>query len=469
MNEETLQKIPPGMLMKPLGVIIGMALIGAIGWYGYTSGWLDGKSITAADVVDRISTATSFRYDSSFQISGKDFSVDVALKGTVDNSNKQNPQSAVSVDATISATEFSKEPIKIGFETRSIGDTAYVRLKSISGLTALGIEVSQSKWIRVNAEDIAKLQGTLGMPPTPSSEVGTEKITEIGERYTTQLLDLAKKYDLAHVTAIRSSERMDGEGTNTMEFTLDEEATVSFAKEAFPLYLSLIKEVFPQMPLYSAFIGQEEFTLTEEEYQEMEKRLREFFAESTHRFTATWGKRSAHLYRFGFDMDINDPKTQEMIKISGSVALSDYDKSFIVEVPTATVPLQEFFGGLMGGSPTKSFGDANNAQRQSNINTILNSINQYQVDNAGKLPISITTSEKEICMTKSANCTGLIDLSVLTKDTIYLVEIPKDPHCENNVCGGGSGTGYMIVKSASGRITVRAPRAENGAVLSVTR
>ena len=114
-------------------------------------------------------------------------------------------------------------------------------------------------------------------------------------------------------------------------------------------------------------------------------------------------------------------------------------------------------------NPTKQLGDTRNAQRRADVNTILNAVYQYSIDTNGSLPSTITTTATAVC--QAAPCTGLIDLSVLTASEKYLVAIPHDP-----LITATTGTaGYTIVKSANGRITVAAPSAEQGAVISVTR
>lgn len=114
-------------------------------------------------------------------------------------------------------------------------------------------------------------------------------------------------------------------------------------------------------------------------------------------------------------------------------------------------------------NPAKQLGDTRNAQRRTDVNTILNAAYQYSVDNNGTLPATITTTQTEICKT-GGTCTGLIDLSVLTANEKYIVSMPMDPTGAST-----NGTGYEIKKSANGRVTVVAPNAEQGATISVTR
>lgn len=118
-------------------------------------------------------------------------------------------------------------------------------------------------------------------------------------------------------------------------------------------------------------------------------------------------------------------------------------------------------------NPTKQLGDARDAQRRSDVNTILNAVYQYAIDNNGNLPSDIPegtdpeTDSDQICAT-GQTCGG-VSLDVLTGS--YLVSIPLDP----SVASSSSGTNYYIMQDANGRITVSAPGAEQADSISVTR
>lgn len=119
---------------------------------------------------------------------------------------------------------------------------------------------------------------------------------------------------------------------------------------------------------------------------------------------------------------------------------------------------------ILAINPGKQLADTRNAQRRQDVNTILNAVYQYSLDNNGEIPSTITTTQTEVCVTGAAACTGLVDLSVLTNNGTYLVAIPTDPTGAST-----SGAGYEILQDANGRVTVAAPDAEQGETISVTR
>lgn len=115
-------------------------------------------------------------------------------------------------------------------------------------------------------------------------------------------------------------------------------------------------------------------------------------------------------------------------------------------------------------NPTKQLGDARNAQRRSDVNTVLNAVYQYSIDNNGNLPTTISATATPICRSGVAvNCTGLINLNMLTGS--YLVGLPNDPSTATALS-----TRYTIFRDATTRrVTVASPDAEQNATISVTR
>ena len=129
-------------------------------------------------------------------------------------------------------------------------------------------------------------------------------------------------------------------------------------------------------------------------------------------------------------------------------------------------------------NPSTQIARTNNAQRSSDINAILNAVWQYSLDNQGVMPTSVLASADcagtvaaEICKT-GGDCDGgtniegqdFTDLSVLTTNEEYVVSIPFDPTASTT-----NGSGYHVVQSANGRVTVCAPDAQLGETIEVIR
>lgn len=120
-------------------------------------------------------------------------------------------------------------------------------------------------------------------------------------------------------------------------------------------------------------------------------------------------------------------------------------------------------------NPTKQLGNARDAQRKSDVNTLLNAIYQYAIDNNGNLPTAIsnmtTGTARYICRAKGVGvtCNGAgVELSVLTGS--YLVSIPTDPRSATT-----TGTYYTVSRDSNNRVTIAAPGVEQLSSISVTR
>lgn len=126
-------------------------------------------------------------------------------------------------------------------------------------------------------------------------------------------------------------------------------------------------------------------------------------------------------------------------------------------------------------NPNKQLGDTRNAQRRSDVNTILNAIYQYSIDNNGSLPSDIdsTLTSAQVLGTATSGldstCTATTTLAAgadLASDLVptYIVGIPFDPST-----GSAANTDYYVNRDANGRITVGACDAEQSASITVTR
>jgi prepilin-type N-terminal cleavage/methylation domain-containing protein len=112
---------------------------------------------------------------------------------------------------------------------------------------------------------------------------------------------------------------------------------------------------------------------------------------------------------------------------------------------------------ILAINPTKQLGDTRNAQRRSDVLTIMNAVYQYALDNQGNLPTDLdATKSDEPCAADNGD-----DAIVLAADdqlnvasSTYLTNIPTDPTDTNNDAADSE---YYVIRRTSGRITVCAP------------
>lgn len=123
-----------------------------------------------------------------------------------------------------------------------------------------------------------------------------------------------------------------------------------------------------------------------------------------------------------------------------------------------------FVIALIAVNPSRQFKQANNTQRRSDVNAILNAVTQYAADNNGALPDNIDGDDTNIGSdTEDADiCDDLVDT--------YIAEMPVDPTEGSWIDCSSYNTGYTIsISKSSGRVTVVAPSAELNKVIDVTR
>ena len=120
---------------------------------------------------------------------------------------------------------------------------------------------------------------------------------------------------------------------------------------------------------------------------------------------------------------------------------------------------------LIAINPVQQFRKANDTQRQSDVNAVLNAIGQYAAENKGQLPAGIPAVAAVI-----GDGGGQVNICGLLVP-LYLAAMPRDPTASTAPttppCTGYS-TGYSVVSSANNRVTVSAV-GEITPVISVTR
>ncbi len=134
---------------------------------------------------------------------------------------------------------------------------------------------------------------------------------------------------------------------------------------------------------------------------------------------------------------------------------------------------------LIAINPARQFSQANNAKRRSDVNAILNAVNQYMADNKGLVPAGIP-EEPAAALNIQDAAAGGADICALLVPT-YIAALPTDPQVNSGAGGvgaaisncaqvGGYNTGYTIRKSpVNNRITVGTTVTELSDPVSVTR
>ncbi len=110
-------------------------------------------------------------------------------------------------------------------------------------------------------------------------------------------------------------------------------------------------------------------------------------------------------------------------------------------------------------NPGRQFAVARDSTRERHINSLVNAILSYQIDNQGSFgEIIVPETFTEICNTDKVSnpetdCVGFVNVSALIPE--YLAYLPVDPQVEGN----HNGTGYEIALRKS-NIAISAPKSE---------
>jgi type IV pilus assembly protein PilA len=120
---------------------------------------------------------------------------------------------------------------------------------------------------------------------------------------------------------------------------------------------------------------------------------------------------------------------------------------------------------LVAVNPGRQLATARNAQRSSDVNTILNAVNQYMVDHNGQVPGTLSACSAGF----SDIGTGGVNLATALVAT-YVAQMPMDPGSSSNPAGTAADTEYDVCAAADPvRVTVYAPHAELGQTIQVSR
>lgn len=139
-------------------------------------------------------------------------------------------------------------------------------------------------------------------------------------------------------------------------------------------------------------------------------------------------------------------------------------------------------------NPTKQLGDARDAQRRSDVNSLLNAVWQYAIDANGSMPCAMGGSPcvdatARMVGTATENCDGPVACPAAASASAcfvpqgltgtYIVSIPSDPRHGSgsitNTTTAGLRTRYVVQQVGGNRVRVTACSPEVGTGITVTR
>ncbi len=117
---------------------------------------------------------------------------------------------------------------------------------------------------------------------------------------------------------------------------------------------------------------------------------------------------------------------------------------------------------VLASNPGAAIVEARNSQRSDAVANVADALRSYADDHADDWPVALPDVPDDICRTPSPSCRGVVDLAFLV-DGAYLTAIPVDPTATTTTT-----TGYLVVQNGD-TVTVSAPAAERGAMISASR
>lgn len=115
-------------------------------------------------------------------------------------------------------------------------------------------------------------------------------------------------------------------------------------------------------------------------------------------------------------------------------------------------------------NPAKNFRDTRNAQRSAHVQQILNAVTQYTSEQGNLLGDLGTIPACSGTPAAIGSGVGNVDLATNLVPE-FIVGIPEDPSTGS---GDGADTGYTICEEGTGRVTISAPDAEDGATITAS-
>ncbi|MDB4978411.1 MAG: hypothetical protein JWM56_597 [Candidatus Peribacteria bacterium] len=188
-----------------------------------------------------------------------------------------------------------------------------------------------------------------------------------------------------------------------------------------------------------------------------------------------YGQDGDAAYTLGMKYFHGDGVTKDLIQAEAWLSITQMTKSF-TPPPEITAYFQQHrdaeqtamnrFTEILSDTTHQGLSPdivERNQQRKSDLQSVLNVVGNYQAQHNYHLPPTLPATPMEICRVGATDCTGLLPYWD-SNDTYYFSLNVVDP----SMPSGSKGIGYFIQKNIGGTVTVTAPHAEGGKVISQT-
>jgi type IV pilus assembly protein PilA len=337
---------------------------------------------------------------------------------------KDLPTAKANLKITVHATDPKQGTIQVSTNLRLVNQMLYMQLASLEGsmkdeLNSLTGQVKSGQWYSLSLKELQEKS-------EEQTGVSQEETAAIMKEMADAMLSVSSKQN----------------GSDTVY-------TLQLKRNAASAWNKLLPQLTKKYPSLAAGTGRS--SMSNRELAEMRKAL----AKLRLTLTATFGPADAPK---SLASSLSYNSREGTFSLQGSHTLRTSPVQ--VTAPANAVSIDEMIKNEQQKQEGQ-FSDARNAQRRSDVNSILNAVYQYAIDHNGNFPAGIPSTSSPICKMRTS-CAG-VNLDVLGE--AYLVDIPSDPSQPK----GSTDSGYRIVKDMNGRITISAPQAELGATISVTR
>jgi hypothetical protein len=385
--------------------------------------------------------------------------LDGQIKGYVDFSDTKNPKFALTVDIT---KDFSAQARKNDRLVYFKIDKLPSALITLAGMDQDKLKPVFDNWISYDTTPLeTEARKTLDEMEKPKSTVDESVIKVYEKMLNEEILPFVKVVN----------DNLDGVSVFKMDFSPTAEMIDRIALKTQTEYNKTVENNGYKIPELKAGQPKVSDVFKDVKFNLWIGRNDYYLRKATLTFTADPTNPGVSS---GLENDLPMPVSlKSQITVSFALTMSDFGKDVPIELPANSLTPDEIFEQIMGDSgllmainPAEQLARARNSQRRSDIRAILSAVELYSADKMGVYPPGISTTVKNISKTGADIC------SVLLPE--YISTLPSDPSLKqqritDKACSGNYETGYAIVKSVDGEITISAPTAELGDEISITR